>query len=303
MSAAVTAPRTRSRAGDLRLVFETMRPAQWVKNAFVLAGVAFAGRVLDPGSLGLALALTVAFCLASGATYLFNDAHDAETDRHNPRTAGRPVARGDLSPARALVASAAAALAALLIAGLADEWSLAAIAAYLVLQVAYSRGLKRVLVVDVLVIAGGFMLRAAAGGAAIDVPISSWLLVSTGLLATFLGFAKRRSEVVALGHARRPARAVLDRYSLRLLDRALDVVVALTLAVYVAYVVVGAHTPWMAVTIPFVAFGLTRVRSELHRRPLIGEDLALLVLRDTTLLACVGLWAVSAAAISAIAGG
>jgi 4-hydroxybenzoate polyprenyltransferase len=289
---------TRRRHGLPRLVLESMRPSQWVKNAFVLAGVVFAGKVLDGSALGLTLAVTVAFCLASGATYLLNDAHDAETDRHNPRTAGRPVARGELSPVRALIASAVAALAALLIAGLADEWSLAAVAAYLVLQVAYSRGLKRVLVLDVLVIAGGFMLRAAAGGAAIDVPISSWLLVSTGLLATFLGFAKRRGEVVALARAREPKRAVLDRYSLPLLDRALDVVVVLTLAVYVAYVALGAHSPWMALTIPFVAFGLTRVRSDLRRRPLAGEDPALLVLRDPALLASVGLWALCAAVIA-----
>src|SRR4051812_13453835 len=188
------------------LLLEAMRPKQWVKNTFVFAGLAFAGKVTDPHSVALAVATFAAFCLASGATYLLNDVRDAEADRHNPRTASRPIARGDLSPALALSVAAAAALLALGVTALVNWQTLLALAGYIVLQLGYSNGLKHVLFVDVMAIAGGFVLRAAAGGLAIDVPISSWLLLCTGLLAVFLGFTKRRAEAGALGGARQPRR-------------------------------------------------------------------------------------------------
>ncbi|MEA2426984.1 MAG: hypothetical protein QOF37_612, partial [Thermoleophilaceae bacterium] len=195
------------------LLLEAMRPKQWIKNSFVLAGLLFSGEVRHLDSVARALIVTVAFCFASGATYLLNDARDAEDDRHNPRTASRPIARGDLSVRVALVAAAVSALMALGLAALVNWQSLATVAGYIVLQLAYSGGLKHVLFVDVMAIAAGFVLRAAAGGLAIDVPVSQWLLLCTGLLAIFLGFTKRRAEAVALGGSEQPKRAVLDHYS------------------------------------------------------------------------------------------
>src|SRR4051794_11268412 len=192
------APPRRRRATPL-LLLEAMRPKQWIKNAFVFAGLAFAGRVTDPGDVALAVTTFVAFCLASGATYLLNDVRDAESDRHNPRTASRPIARGDLSPSLALSAAGIAAAVALAGAALVNWQTLAVLGGYVLLQLAYSNGLKHVLFIDVMAIAAGFVLRAAAGGLAIDVPILSWLLLCTGLLAVFLGFTKRRAEAVALG--------------------------------------------------------------------------------------------------------
>jgi 4-hydroxybenzoate polyprenyltransferase len=285
------------RRPSARVVLECMRPYQWTKNAFVLAGVVFAGKALDPGAVIAALVVTGAFCLAGGAAYLLNDAHDAELDRLSPRTAGRPVARGDLSPRRAVAAAGGAAIAALALAELVNPGSVAVVAAYLVLQVAYSTGLKLVAFLDVLAIAAGFVLRAAAGGVAIAVPVTPWLLVSTGLLALFLGLAKRRGELFA-GGLGRPG---LARYSLPALDRALDTVAAVTVAVYVAYVFAGAPSPWMAITVPFVVFGLLRVRAALRRDPLATEDPAEMVLRDRVLGTCVALWAISAAAIAVVA--
>lgn len=300
---AVPLPLRVPRVGSVRLVLEAMRPQQWIKNAFVLAGVVFAGKVLDLRAVGEAMVVTGAFCLASGAAYLVNDARDAETDRHNPRTAGRPVARRALAPERALAAGAWAGAGALALAGLINAWSLLAVAAYLVLQLTYSHALKHVLFVDVLAIAAGFVLRVAAGGAAVSVPISWWLLASTCLLATFLALAKRRAEVVALAGATCPKRRVLERYSVRLLDPALDVVTVATLGLYLAYAAAGAHSRLMLLTVPFVVFGLVRVRQAVHRRPAATEDPALLVRTDRGLLVCISLWAAFATAIAAVAGG
>src|SRR3954454_15407952 len=294
------APPRRRRATPL-LLLEAMRPKQWIKNAFVFAGLAFAGKVTDPGDVAIAVATFVAFCLVSGATYLLNDVRDAEADRHNPRTASRPIARGDLSPALAL--SVAALAAAIALAGVAFiNWeTLAVLGGYVVLQIAYSNGLKHVLFLDVMAISGGFVLRAAAGGLAIEVPISSWLLLCTGLLAIFLGFTKRRAEAVALGGTAAPKRAVLDHYSVNLLDELISVVTPATLVVYSIYAVTGAHTTWMLLTVPFVMYGIFRVLYLIHHQSSLTEEPAVVVYRDRPLLACVAAWGVVAATIAAIA--
>jgi 4-hydroxybenzoate polyprenyltransferase len=281
----------RARRASPRVVLECMRPYQWIKNAFVLAGVVFAGKALHPLAVLAALVVTGAFCFAGGAAYLFNDARDAEADRRNPRTAGRPVARGDLSPASAIAAAAATAVAALAVAGLVNLASAAVVGAYLALQLAYSNGLKRVVFVDVLAIAVGFVLRAAAGGVAVAVPVTPWLLVSTGLLALFLGLAKRRSEIA--GGNPRPS--AIGRYTAGRLDLALDVVAAVTVAVYVAYAAAGAQSRDMLLSVPFVAFGLLRVRAGIRGHSLATEDPAEMVLRDRVLGGCVALWALCAA--------
>jgi 4-hydroxybenzoate polyprenyltransferase len=295
-------PYWRRAAATPLLVLEAMRPKQWIKNTFVFAGLAFAHKLTDPKAVGIAVATFVAFCLASGATYLLNDVRDAEADRHNPRTAGRPIARGDLSPALALSAAAIAALVALGGTALVNVETLGVLAGYVLLQLAYSNGLKHVLFLDVMIIAAGFVLRAAAGGLAIEVPISSWLLLCTGLLAIFLGFTKRRAEAVALGGTEVPRREVLDHYSVGLLDELIAVVTPSTVVVYAIYAATGAHTHWMLLTVPFVLYGVFRVLFLIHHHGAMTEEPAVIVYRDRPLLACVVLWGVCAAAIAAIAG-
>jgi 4-hydroxybenzoate polyprenyltransferase len=283
------------------LLLEAMRPKQWIKNAFVLAGLLFSGMISDLDAITAALAVTAAFCLASGATYLLNDARDAEDDRHNPRTASRPIARGDLSVGVALAASAVAALVALGIAAAVNWESLATLGGYVVLQLGYSNGLKHILFVDVMAIAAGFVLRAAAGGVAIDVPVSQWLLLCTGLLAVFLGLTKRRAEAVALGGTAQPKRAVLDHYSVGLLDELIGVVTPSTLVVYTIWAATGAPTQWMLLTVPFVLYGIFRVLYLIHHRSGMTEEPAVVVYRDRPLLICVAMWGVVAATIAAIA--
>jgi 4-hydroxybenzoate polyprenyltransferase len=283
-----------------RLVIECMRPRHWVKNAFVLAGVVFAGRFFHPQQDLQALAVTAAFCLASGCTYLLNDARDAEDDALNPRTATRPIARGELPPRLALRSASVVGAISLAAAALVNWESLAILGAYLALQLAYSYGLKHVLFLDVIAIAAGFVLRAVAGGLAISVTISSWLLLSTGLLATFLGLVKRRGE--ALSTAAQPRPLVRDDYSIPLLDSLISVVAPATLVVYSLYAVNGARTHWMLLTVPFVLYGVFRVLFLLHRPSGLVDEPATAVLQDRPLLACIVLWAITAAAIVAIGG-
>jgi 4-hydroxybenzoate polyprenyltransferase len=283
--------------GTARLVLGCMRPRQWIKNTVVLAGVIFAGKVLDPASLAAALAMTVAFCLASGASYLLNDVRDAEVDRHDPRTAGRPIARGALAPRPALACGGAAAGASLLVAGLVSDDSVVIVAAYLALQIAYSYGLKRIIVIDLVAIALGFVLRAAGGGVAIDVRVSPWLLIATGSLALFLGCAKRRGELARPLRPDVPARPVLSRYSRVQLDRAIVASTTSTLAIYVGYAARGAPTRWMLITVPFVVYGMLRVVTAIRSDPVPSADPTALILRDRHVLLSVALWAACATVV------
>jgi 4-hydroxybenzoate polyprenyltransferase len=166
---------------------------------------------------------------------------------------------------------------------------------FVALQLAYSLGLKRIVIADVAAIAALFVIRAAAGAAAVRVPISVWLLACTALLAFFLGLAKRRGELVLVGAEETPGRPVLERYSLQLVDRLLAVTVAATIAAYSVYTVT-AHAAWMALTIPFVVFGLGRYLVLVHRHEL-GEEPENVLLSDPPVLVCIALWAIASALI------
>lgn len=288
------------RKGAPLLILETMRPKQWSKNTFVFAGLLFSGTLLDGSKLLAAVMAAAAFCLVSGATYLLNDAVDAESDRHNPRTANRPIARGDLSQRLALTAAVVATLAGVALTALINWQTLLVLIGYVVLQIGYSNYLKHVLFVDVMAIAAGFVLRAAAGGVAVEVPISSWLLLCTGLLAVFLGFTKRRGEAVALGGGAQPNRRVLESYSVGLLDELIAVVTPTTVVAYALYAVTGAATDWMLLTVPFVMYGIFRVLFLIHHRTGATDEPAVIVWRDRPLLACVVGWGACAAAIAAL---
>lgn len=285
-----------------RMLLETMRPKQWAKNAFVLAGVVFSGRALELDAELRAWGTFLAFCAISSASYLVNDLRDRERDRLNPRTARRPIARGDIGPRTALIAAAGCAGVAVLLAGLMNLATLGVVAGYLVLQLAYSNGLKHVLFVDVMCIASGFLLRTLAGLTCIDAELSPWILLATGLLALFLGLAKRRGEVVAIGGGRDVRqRPVLANYSVALLDELIAVVTPCIVMVYALYAVLAAPTDAMLVTLPFVMYGIFRVLYLIHHDSAVTEDPSVLAIRDRPLLACIVLWGVTAAIVTVAA--
>jgi 4-hydroxybenzoate polyprenyltransferase len=283
------------RRGTAAAVLAALRPRQWPKNLLLFAGILFAAKLGEAAKWVEAVSIFIAYCAASSAAYMVNDLRDVEHDRAHPVKRDRPIARGELPQDRALVLAGVLAGLAVAIASVLGFTSLLFLLGFVALQLAYSLGLKRLVLVDVAVIAGLFVVRAAAGAAAVHVSISVWLLVCTALLAFFLGLAKRRGELVLVGAEETPGRPVLERYSLRLVDRLLAVTVAATIAAYTVYTVT-AHTVWMALTVPFVVFGLARYLVLVHRHEL-GEEPENVLLSDPPVLACIALWSVTSALI------
>jgi len=271
-----------------------LRPRQWVKNAFVLVGLVFGHAYRDPAMLAAAVAATGAFCLASGAVYAFNDARDAAQDRDHPEKRSRPVARGAVTQPEAAGFAALTAALALALAAWAG-WKVAAIvAAYLVLNVAYTLGLKRVPVIDVVVIAAGFMLRLLAGTAGIGIEPSNWLLACGFLLTLFLGFAKRRAEISTLAEDAAQHRAVLEDYTAGFLDKAVAICAAAMVCAYAAYTLSAETallhgTGKLILTLPWVLLGTLRYLYRLRYRG-GGGDPAEELLRDPLLAASVAGW-------------
>jgi len=279
----------------LRALLQLLRPHQWVKNAFVLVGLVFGHAWHDPGLLYPALAATLAFCLASGAVYALNDAADAAQDRDHPVKRARPVARGAVAPGEARALAALAAAAALCIGAWAG-WRVAAIlAAYLALSAAYTAGLKRVAVLEVVAIAAGFMLRLLAGTLGIGIAPSQWLLACGFLLTLFLGFAKRRAELEQLAGSAARHRAVLQAYSLRFLDGAIALCAAGMVVAYAWYTLAPQTarlhgTRGLVWTVPWVMLGTARYLFRLRYRG-GGGDPAVELLRDPLLAVSVAGWA------------
>ena len=240
------------RAGQWPGLVRLLRPKQWVKNGFVLAPLVFAGLFTDSSAIVRAIVAMLLFCAASSAAYIVNDLHDVERDRAHPRKSRtRPLAAGTVSPQAAL------ALLGVLYAVLVAAWFVMpavvnVIAAYLVLNLAYTFSLKHQPVIDIFVVAIGFVLRVFAGGMALGVPVSSWMFITTLCLALYLAAVKRRQELKA-GAA---TREVLDAYPVTLVERYAEIAATGALVFYGMFVV--ATRPQLAATIPLVLFGLFR---------------------------------------------
>ncbi len=280
----------------VRDYFQLARPHHWVKNAFVLTGLLFGHVAGDPARVAAALAVTAAFCLVSSAVYALNDVFDRDSDRAHPDKAGRPVARGAISPRAALAFAALLTCAGLALGAWAGPRAAAILAAYAAVNVAYSMGLKRVPVLDVAVIAAGFLLRILAGTAGIGIEPSRWLFACALLLTLFLGFAKRRAELAQFVDEAADRRAVLGVYSLRFLDGAVLFCAGGLLAAYAMYTIdpgtAELHGTDLLPTLPFVALGTFRTLHRLHFRG-GGGDPTLELLRDPWMLVAAAGWVAS----------
>jgi decaprenyl-phosphate phosphoribosyltransferase len=234
-------------------VLRLLRPRQWIKNGFVLAPLIFSGRFSDPHAVLEALLATGLFCVASSATYAFNDLIDREADaRHPIKARKRPIASGEIS--LGLARTIIAVLVAILLASFAwNPATAAVVVGYCALNVAYSLKLKHMPVIDIFALAAGFVFRVYAGAVVLDVPLSSWMMITTLSLALYLAVIKRRDELATAGAE---GRSVLRLYSLRLLDRYADLAAISAVIFYGLFVV--TVRPKLNVTLPFVLFGLFR---------------------------------------------
>jgi 4-hydroxybenzoate polyprenyltransferase len=284
-------------------VARAMRPAQWLKNGMVFAGLVFGGKLLQPTAVASAFLAALAFCLLSSGFYLLNDVRDRDADRLHPVKRLRPVPAGDLAPGTAVFGGVV--LVVLAIAGsalLSRDLSLVFLA-YASLMAAYNLGLKEVVIVDVFAIAAGFVLRAVGGAIAVNVSISPWLLMCTMLLALLIGFGKRRHELVALDNAAEHRRN-LNLYNRPMLDQAVAVTAAGTLIAYAVYTFNSESAQYhhrMMVTIPIVAYSVFRYLYLLYRRGQGGAPETML-LTDRPLLASVASWAAASAFLFYFAG-
>ena len=290
-----------ARRSTARALAVSLRPEQWTKNLLVFAGLIFGGRLLEPSAIFVAFCTFLVFCSLSGAIYLVNDLRDREGDQRHPLKRQRPIAAGELPTSTALLAAT------ILIAGGVGVGAmvtpaLAAVAsAYAVLLILYSVALKHFVILDVMTISAGFVLRAVAGAVAVNVPISSWLLVCATLLALFLAFSKRRHELILLGGGAEEHRPILDEYSPYLLDQMISVVTASTVIAYTVYATspdtaTRLGTSRLGLTVPFVLYGIFRYLYLVHQKKGGGSPSTLL-LSDRPLLLCVGMWIGTAAAL------
>jgi len=278
---------------------QLLRPVQWTKNVVVLSALVFGGEAGFPDHVARALVAVLAFCLVSSAGYILNDWRDRDRDRLHPEKRFRPIASGKICERDALRSGGVLLVAAMMLSALVSPSLLAVIVTYGALSAAYTVQLKHVPVIDVVIIAVGFVLRAIAGAVAVDVPMSWWLLVCTFLLALFLGFGKRRHEFVALGYVAEKHRPSLSGYSERVLN---GLILATAGSVLLAYTVYAATTPtvtvhWpMLLTVPLVTMAIGRYLVLIFHHGSGGSPESIL-LRDVPLILAIASWALAIVAV------
>ncbi len=242
---------------------KALRPHQWVKNAFVLASLIFSGHLFDTHAIKQAIYAFFAFSFCASAIYLINDITDYERDLHHPKKKNRPIASGAVKRFTASIMSLICLGIGLSIGYGLNQSVMIVLISYFVMNLGYSYGLKHVLLLDVFLIACGFLMRVMAGAFAIEVKLSPWLLMCTLLIALFLGFCKRRHERSSLGENAAQHRAILDDYSLAFLDKLITITASSTVMSYALYTIdpwvnSRLHTNALILTLPLVLFGVFR---------------------------------------------
>lgn len=296
-----TAPLAATGAATLRDVVKLLRPTQWAKNAVLFAALIFSKHLFVPWDVLVTVLGFFAFCSVSSGAYVMNDLRDCERDRQHPLKCLRPLPAGRVSQRAAVLLALALAAGGLLGAALLDPAFAGLTLLYVILQVAYTFWLKEAVILDVMAIASGFVIRAVAGGVLIHVPVSPWLIICTFLLALFLGFSKRRHELILLDDRAIEHRTSLREYSPYFLDQMIAVVTASTVVAYAIYTVSPEvreklGTEKLYLTIPFVLFGIFRYLYLVHQKEEGGNPTQLL-LSDRPLQVDVVLWIVTAAVL------
>lgn len=269
-----------------------MRPRQWTKNVFVFAALIFDRQLFIPRSFARTFLVFVIFCIVSSSVYLINDIMDVQADRQHPIKKDRPIASGKLPIQIALVTAIILAVLSLVISLFVSRELAIITLIYLLINLAYSKWLKHIVIIDVMIIAFGFLLRVAAGVSVIQVErFSPWLYVVTTLLALYIGFGKRRAEMTVESKGS-STRKVLDGYSVAFVDQMITIVSSTAIIAYSLYTFSAPNLPEnhiMMLTIPFVFYGIFRYLY-LIQMCNAGGDPTELVLKDRPLQVTVGLF-------------
>lgn len=289
------APKTGKRLGaaaKLIYILKSMRPKQWTKNGFVFAGLVFSKSFFSVELVIRSIYAFLLFSAVSGSVYIINDVIDRKKDMLHPRKCKRPIASGKLKPLEALVAAGFILAIALFLAFMLDFKLFLVLAGYALMVLAYSLVLKNIVILDVIIIAMGFVLRTVGGTAVINVKISPWLIVCTILLALFLALNKRKSELLVLSDNATNHRKILNEYTPELIDQMLGVVTSTIVMSYSLYTFSAGKSYYMMFTIPFVLYGIFRYQY-LAATTDMGGSPELALLKDKPLMINVILWAIT----------
>jgi len=279
----------------------TLRPRQWAKNLIIFAGIIFAKKFFELDYLLKTIAAFVIFCLLSGIVYIINDIVDRKADQKHPEKSKRPIAAGLLPVKTAIISAIVLTLFSLVFAYLLSSPFFFVALAYFILMLGYSFFFKKIVILDVLIVATGFALRTFAGTVVISVEISVWLFLCSILLALFLAISKRRHELVYLDNGGLSHRTVLGQYSKQLLDQFIAIVTASTIIAYSIYTIAPEtvtkfHSKNLVLTIPFVLYGILRYLYLIYQKQLGGSPERVL-LEDKPLIISIIVWLLSVGVI------
>jgi 4-hydroxybenzoate polyprenyltransferase len=271
-----------------------MRPRQWFKNIFLFVGLVFSQNLFQTGLFIKVCGGFLIFCLTASSIYVFNDIHDRESDRKHPEKYRRPLAEGTLQVSEAYMVSMVLAATAFIFAFMMNRTFFVILLAYFILNLAYSLKIKQIVILDIMFIASGFVLRILAGTTLAGVNPSDWLVICTITLSLFLGFSKRRNELVLMGENAGYQRKVLKEYSIHFLDQMISMVTACTVMSYILYTVSPETvdrfgTKNLMFSIPFALFGVFRYLYLIYLKKKM-EDPIDLILKDFPFLLNILLW-------------
>jgi 4-hydroxybenzoate polyprenyltransferase len=269
----------------LKDLITLLRPKQYYKNFLIFAGIIFSGNLLNTALLITSILGFIAFCLASSGQYIFNDIMDREKDKKHPKKRNRPIAAGRVKIPVAAILSALLLVSSILLSFHLKFEFMVAVVAYLVMNFLYSSALKQIVLLDVFVISGGFVLRAIAGCLLLSVAISPWLIVCTLLLALFLALGKRRNELLILGSDAKSHRNTLGEYTINAIDQMLSMTASATIVAYSLYTFFS-HSNLM-LTIPIVIYALYRYILLINKG---NSDANELIFKDRGIVASVLVW-------------
>lgn len=275
----------------IKELIKTMRPNQWYKNLVLFVSIVFSLNILNPEMWSIAIVAFFIFCMLSGGEYIINDILDREKDKKHPRKQKRPIASGKFKLVHAVIFAVIFIIGGITAAYFINLQFMILSISYVLLILIYSLILKHLIIVDLLVISIGFVIRAIAGGVAINVFISPWLIVCTFLVALFLAIAKRRHEVVLLGDEGKNHRKILSDYSTIVLDQMMSISTAALIISYSMYTFLSDNY-YMMLTIPFAIYGVFRYLLLVHISNFGGE--AEMLFKDRGMQVCIGLWGLTA---------